>query len=106
MELVFEGGVFLGWKLPDLCDLGLFSPSRTQGEHSAIWSLATLTMALTIDIFCLQGRTYAELDLLFEHGVPARKFATTNIDPYSESVVPVKRLSTGTDEVTMAAEKY
>ncbi|KAK8042538.1 hypothetical protein PG994_013021 [Apiospora phragmitis] len=31
-----------------------------------------------------KGRTYAELDLLFEHGVPARKFAKTAIDPYAE----------------------
>ncbi|KAI1206020.1 sugar transporter [Annulohypoxylon truncatum] len=30
-----------------------------------------------------KGRTYAELDLLFEHQVSARKFAETKIDPFS-----------------------
>jgi SP family general alpha glucoside:H+ symporter-like MFS transporter len=29
-----------------------------------------------------KGRTYAELDLLFDKQVPARKFATTYVDPY------------------------
>lgn len=29
-----------------------------------------------------RGRTYVEIDLLFEHGVPARKFSTTAVDPY------------------------
>jgi SP family general alpha glucoside:H+ symporter-like MFS transporter len=33
-----------------------------------------------------KGRTYAELDILFERGVPARKFKTTIIDPL-DSVV-------------------
>lgn len=30
----------------------------------------------------LTDRTYAELDLLFERGVPARKFASTHVDAY------------------------
>lgn len=29
-----------------------------------------------------RGRTYGELDLLFEHGVSARKFKSTKVDPY------------------------
>ena len=29
------------------------------------------------------GRTYAELDVLFERRVPARKFATTVVDPFA-----------------------
>ncbi|KAG9230496.1 sugar porter family MFS transporter [Amylocarpus encephaloides] len=32
------------------------------------------------------GRTFAELDLLFERGVSARKFATTNVDVFDESI--------------------
>ena len=32
------------------------------------------------------GRTFAELDLLFERGVSARKFATTDVDVFGESV--------------------
>jgi MFS transporter, SP family, general alpha glucoside:H+ symporter len=30
----------------------------------------------------MKGRTYEELDLLFERRVPARKFASTVVDPY------------------------
>jgi SP family general alpha glucoside:H+ symporter-like MFS transporter len=29
-----------------------------------------------------KGRTYEELDLLFQKKVPARKFASTHVDPY------------------------
>ncbi len=43
-----------------------------------------------------RGRTYAELDLLFEHGVSARKFSKTTIDPYSQEITDQKRLSTAT----------
>ena len=33
-----------------------------------------------------QGRTFAELDLLFERGVSARKFATTQVEVFDETV--------------------
>lgn len=33
-----------------------------------------------------RGRSFAELDLLFERGVPARKFATTSVDVFEEEV--------------------
>lgn len=32
------------------------------------------------------GRTFAELDLLFERGVSARKFKSTNVDVFDETV--------------------
>ncbi|KAI6087618.1 sugar transporter [Hypoxylon rubiginosum] len=42
-----------------------------------------------------KGRTYAQLDLLFEHRVPARKFAQTKIDPFSQGLDDnIKRVST------------
>lgn len=41
-----------------------------------------------------KGRTYAELDMLFETGVPARKFASTQIDPYAHSLGGVKKVPT------------
>lgn len=34
-----------------------------------------------------QGRTFAELDLLFERGISARKFATTSVDIFDESSI-------------------
>ena len=33
-----------------------------------------------------QGRSFAELDLLFERHVPARKFASTDVDVFVETV--------------------
>ena len=30
-----------------------------------------------------KGRTYAELDILFENKTPARRFAKTNVDQFS-----------------------
>jgi len=33
-----------------------------------------------------QGRSFAELDLLFERGVSARKFAHTTVDVFDETV--------------------
>lgn len=32
------------------------------------------------------GRTFAELDMLFEQGVSARKFASAKIDAFEENV--------------------
>jgi SP family general alpha glucoside:H+ symporter-like MFS transporter len=32
------------------------------------------------------GRTFAELDVLFERGISARKFATTEVDVFHETV--------------------
>lgn len=32
------------------------------------------------------GRSFAELDVLFERGVSARKFATTDVDVFAEQV--------------------
>jgi MFS transporter, SP family, general alpha glucoside:H+ symporter len=34
------------------------------------------------------GRSFAELDLLFERGVGARKFATTNVDVFDAEIDP------------------
>ncbi|KAI0832222.1 sugar transporter [Hypoxylon sp. FL0890] len=42
-----------------------------------------------------KGRTYAELDLLFEHRVSARKFAETEVDPFSRHLDDEIRLTTG-----------
>ncbi|KAF5236105.1 hypothetical protein FAUST_6715 [Fusarium austroamericanum] len=38
-----------------------------------------------------RNRTYAELDVLFEKRVSARKFAQTDVDPYSHTVVSDKK---------------
>ena len=48
-----------------------------------------------------KDRTYAELDVLFEQRVSARRFAKTKVDPYSQDE---KRLSTATAEERKSAE--
>ncbi|KIW37239.1 uncharacterized protein PV06_10582 [Exophiala oligosperma] len=53
-----------------------------------------------------KGRTYAELDILFERRISARKFASTKIDPYTEYTTPEKRLSMGTEELDVVLDKH
>ncbi|KAI8711337.1 hypothetical protein NCS52_01396500 [Fusarium sp. LHS14.1] len=40
-----------------------------------------------------KGRTYAELDILFEKKIAARKFAKIHIDPYSHELTAEKKLT-------------
>ncbi|KXJ95043.1 MFS alpha-glucoside transporter [Microdochium bolleyi] len=47
------------------------------------------------------GRTFAELDLLFEQKVPARKFATTHVDVFAEHVDPAV-MKTYEDQIAIA----
>ena len=44
-----------------------------------------------------KGRTYAELDVLFERKVSARKFASTRVDVFSHSIGDQKRASLDKD---------
>lgn len=46
-----------------------------------------------------KGRTYAELDVLFEKKVSARKFASTKVDVFSHPVGGPKRFSTDKREM-------
>jgi SP family general alpha glucoside:H+ symporter-like MFS transporter len=45
-----------------------------------------------------KGRTYEELDLLFERRVSARKFAETHVDPYEGEVTEVREEHVGKDD--------
>lgn len=92
LELEQPSSILLGWDLFNLGCLGVLPPARTQGKDQGLQKKGTANINP-------QGRTYAELDLLFEHEVPARKFAKTTIDPYSHNIVPMKRASTGTDDM-------
>ena len=40
-----------------------------------------------------KGRTYAELDLLFEQKVPARKFKTTVVEPFAGQLQSDEKIS-------------
>jgi hypothetical protein len=45
-----------------------------------------------------KGRTYEELDLLFQKKVPARKFASTFVDPYAMEIAPSQEALAPTQE--------
>lgn len=65
------------------------------GPYSAFFWAGTCFMTLTWSYFRLpepKGRTYGELDVLFEMGVPARKFKSTDIntDQHMAAVVDEK----------------
>lgn len=56
------------------------------------WAGSSLLMTIWI-FFRLpepKGRTYGELDILFEHKVSARKFATTNVDVFRVSTLHLR----------------
>lgn len=66
----------------------LSSSAWNWGSRSAFfWAGSCLLSAVWVFFRVPEpkGRTYAELDLLFEHKVPARQFAQTKIDPYSDN---------------------
>ncbi|KAF4988861.1 hypothetical protein FGRMN_9503 [Fusarium graminum] len=74
----------------------LSSTAWNWGARTAyFWAGTCLLSALWV-FFRLpepKDRTYAELDVLFEKRVPARKFAETQIDPYSHSVANESKLA-------------
>ena len=63
------------------------------GAKSGFFWCGTCFMCFVWIFFRLpepKGRTYGELDILFEHKVPARKFKYTNVDPFrGDNVVVV-----------------
>ena len=53
-----------------------------KGKSAFIWGSCTLVMSIAayFGLPELKGRTYRELDILFQRRVPARKFSTTEIE--------------------------
>ncbi|ORY59754.1 general substrate transporter [Pseudomassariella vexata] len=75
----------------------LSSEAWNWGAKAAYFWAVTALLSTVWVFFRLpepKDRTYAELDLLFEHRVAARKFAKTMINPFPNSVDEVKRFST------------
>ncbi|KAH7011250.1 general substrate transporter [Ilyonectria destructans] len=73
----------------------LSSTAWNWGARTAYFWAGTCLMSAVWVFFRLpepKGRTYAELDLLFEKRIPARKFAKTHIDPYSDEVNDEKKV--------------
>lgn len=72
-----------------LTNYQLNSTAWNWGARSAYFWAGTALVCVIWIYFRLpepKGRTYGELDLLFEHGVSARKFKQTNVDPYTQSI--------------------
>jgi SP family general alpha glucoside:H+ symporter-like MFS transporter len=75
----------------------LSSSAWNWGAKAAFFWAGTALLSAVWVFFRLpepKGRTYAELDLLFEHKVPARKFAQTKIDPFTHALDDVKLVTT------------
>lgn len=69
-----------------LTNYQLNSSAWNWGARTAFFWAGTCLVCLVWVFFRLpepRGRTYEELDLLFERGISARKFKETEVDPYS-----------------------
>ncbi|OAA38283.1 Sugar/inositol transporter [Cordyceps fumosorosea ARSEF 2679] len=67
----------------------LSSTAWNWGARAAFFWAGSCLLSVVWVFFRLpepKGRTYAELDTLFEQRVPARKFASTQVDPYSNDL--------------------
>lgn len=76
-----------------LTNYQLSSTAWNWSARSAYFWAGTCLLSFVWAFFRLpepKGRTYEELDLLFEQGVPARKFATTHVDPYEGEATEVR----------------
>jgi SP family general alpha glucoside:H+ symporter-like MFS transporter len=63
---------------------------NVKGKTAFFWGSTALCMFVW-SFFRLpeaKGRTYEELDLLFQKRVPARKFSSTHVDPYAAGIAP------------------
>ncbi|KAI1134699.1 sugar transporter [Hypoxylon sp. FL0543] len=75
----------------------LSSTAWNWGARTAYFWAGTCLLSAIWVFFRLpepKGRTYAELDLLFEHQISARKFAETKIDPFSPQLDDEIQIST------------
>uniref|UniRef100_A0A8H7TMV6 Major facilitator superfamily (MFS) profile domain-containing protein n=1 Tax=Bionectria ochroleuca TaxID=29856 RepID=A0A8H7TMV6_BIOOC len=71
----------------------LSSTAWNWGARAAFFWAGTCLLSCVWVFFRLpepKGRTYAELDMLFEQRTPSRKFATTHVDPYRAEATDAK----------------
>jgi SP family general alpha glucoside:H+ symporter-like MFS transporter len=76
-----------------LTNYQLNSTAWNWGARCAYFWAGTCLVGLVWAFFRLpepKGRTYEELDLLFERGISARKFASTVVDPYEGEAIEVR----------------
>ncbi|KAJ8111617.1 hypothetical protein OPT61_g5838 [Boeremia exigua] len=86
------GGIFNNIVIPRM-----LSPTEWNWAGMTGFFYAGLTaLLITFMWFMLpetRNRTFAELDVLFENKVPARKFATTNVDQFSGNTTAIRLCS-------------
>lgn len=66
------------------------------GAKAGFFWLGTCFLCFVWTFFRLpepKGRSYSELDILFEQKIPARRFSDTKVDPYQAEHVPVVEAS-------------
>ena len=77
----------------------MLSPTEWNWAGMTGFFYAGLTILLILFMwFCLpetRNRTFAELDVLFENKVSARKFAKTNVDQFSGHTTAIQMDSDG-----------
>jgi SP family general alpha glucoside:H+ symporter-like MFS transporter len=82
MLIYDQGGIFNNIVVPRM-----LSPTDWNWAGTTGFFYAGLTALLIIFMWFMlpetKARTFAELDMLFENKVPARRFAKTNVDQFS-----------------------
>ncbi|OJJ42233.1 hypothetical protein ASPZODRAFT_2122619 [Penicilliopsis zonata CBS 506.65] len=83
-----------------LINYQLTSTAWDWGAKAAFFWLGTCFLCFVWTFFRLpepKGRSYSELDILFEQRVPARQFKHTSVDPFQEEEVSVIESKTNRD---------
>ncbi|KAK5106520.1 hypothetical protein LTS08_000639 [Lithohypha guttulata] len=89
----------------------MLSPTDWNWAGKSGFFFAGLTAILAAFMFFMlpecKGRTYAELDILFENKVPARKFHKTNVDQHAghTTIADTQTRASSSDTVTGDSEK-
>lgn len=70
----------------------MLNPTEANWKGKSAFLFAGTCFLSTLWIFFrlpeMKGRTYEELDILFQRRIPARKFKKTEVDAYSEDTMP------------------
>ncbi|OOQ86311.1 Maltose permease MAL61 [Penicillium brasilianum] len=75
-----------------LINYQLTSTAWDWGAKAGFFWMGTCFLCFVWTFFRLpepKGRSYSELDVLFEQKIPARRFAQTKVDPYQTEHVPI-----------------
>lgn len=89
------GGIRLPRHQHPLLDILLLPTTRNQSES---FSWRSLARCWQLDADYRKGRTYGELDILFNERVSARKFRTTSVAEFEDTTAP-KGHTGGEDKV-------